>query len=150
METTTKTQSTGPTSVRDKIREAFKELRSMGIYSRMNYKCCQSCGSYSITEDAGDDDMGYAFFHAQDDDGLRKTGTTYIAYGSLDEDETSTYEVGMFVAKTLADQGLEVFWKKDESERIKLVEGVAVNGVVMKKLRSSLITGELMVIVRTM
>lgn len=105
---------------REKIKKVFKELRKIGIYSRMDYKCCQSCGSYSIGDDASKSDFGYAFFHSQDGDDLRKKGVVHIAYGSLDKERVSAHEVGMLVASALANEGLEVFWEKDDKKRIQV------------------------------
>lgn len=59
-------------SDREKIRQAFRELRSQGYIARMNFLCCSSCAWYEITEGKNEDEISkVVFFHQQDNESFR-------------------------------------------------------------------------------
>ncbi len=56
---------------RDRIRDAFKDLRKLGYFARMNFWCCQTCAWYAVPEDKAEK---VVFFHHQDADSFDKIG----------------------------------------------------------------------------
>ena len=108
--------------IKQNISAAFKELRKNGIYARMNYWDCQSCGWAVIRSDAkkfGYKNLqGFAFYHHQDNESLKKYGELYIAYGSATDDYGDTVKVGELIKNTLSKHGLNAVWNGDTSERI--------------------------------
>lgn len=74
-----------------KVQRAFDELAGQGIVARMNFTCCQTCGTAEIDDertplpDAGDDypfaEWGYTFFHQQDAERLADSpADLYLSY----------------------------------------------------------------------
>ena len=49
-------------SDRERVRAAFKELRNLGFFARMNWWCCSSCGWADIPEERADN---VVFFNKQ-------------------------------------------------------------------------------------
>lgn len=108
--------------IKQNISTAFKELRKDGIYARMNYWDCQSCGWAVIRSDAkkfGYKNLqGFAFYHHQDNESLKKYGELYIAYGAESDNDADAVKVGEQIRNILSKHGLNVIWNGDTNERI--------------------------------
>jgi hypothetical protein len=52
---------------REKISKAFKELRKLGYFARMNFWCCQSCGCAAVPESYFNK---FVFYHSQDNESI--------------------------------------------------------------------------------
>lgn len=74
-----------------KVQRAFDVLADRGIVARMNFTCCQTCGTAEIDDertplpDPGDDypfaEWGYTFFHQQDAERLADSpADLYLSY----------------------------------------------------------------------
>jgi hypothetical protein len=121
--------------VKSRILAAFKELRKNGkLLCRSNFWCCQSCAGYDITlkaqaiVDKGKVVNGCVFWHKQDEDRFRSTGTVYLAFGQMNSEKHGVIGledelVGQMVCDRLKANGLEYEWDGTGNQRI-LVKGV--------------------------
>ena len=77
----------------DRLQAAFDELEADRVVARMNFTCCNTCGTDEIDDertpldDAGDAygfrEWQYTFFHSQDADRLAETpGVLYLTYSA--------------------------------------------------------------------
>ena len=117
-----------PRTVKERIRDAFKQIRKQGGIARMNYTCCQSCAWAEIESDYPDanDDSTIVFYHRQDAEALTK-------YGNLERDWTWKGDERVyytrklylahqgnsdFIARVLRDNGLTLEWDGTSRQRI--------------------------------
>lgn len=97
------------------ISKAFTNLRKNGIYARMNFLCCQSCGCYEINDMYKDDNFSkkykaWCFYHQQDNERL-KNGMLHLSWGARPDRENSMLDteytaLSQSICKALEDQGL--------------------------------------------
>lgn len=76
----------------DRLRAAFDDLQADGVVARMNFACCNTCGTDEIDgertplgvgEGYGYRESAYTFFHEQDADGLADTpATLFLTYSA--------------------------------------------------------------------
>lgn len=108
---------------KEKIRNAFKDLRKQGYFARMNFWCCQSCGCAAVPEKYKDK---FVFYHNQDAEALGYDGNIggknrrfrrfdskavlYLTHGEGGD--------GREICETLKNQGLDVEWDGDMGKRI--------------------------------
>ncbi len=117
---------------RSVLLQAFEDLRKQGLIARANFRCCQSCAGYEISEkvskmskeEAGKV-KGCVYWHQQDEDNLKERGSLYLAYGNLETTGNGTVglptvEVGKMVVETLKRYGLSVEWDGSEGSRIQV------------------------------
>lgn len=90
---------------KSKLTAAFKELRKLGYFARQNFLCCSSCGWAAIPDEKSEKAV---FYHAQDNDDLKKTGTCYLAWSGN----------GNEICDVLRKHGIKVEWDGLESKRI--------------------------------
>ncbi|MER7244097.1 hypothetical protein [Kribbella sp. NPDC000426] len=111
----------------DNVEAAFAELDAAGVVARMNFTCCQTCGSAEIFDERPDDrpSTGYVFFHSQDAERLADdSADLFLAYGAFDVPEAEWPDrvtaVGHRVAAVLRAHALPVTWNGSSNERIQV------------------------------
>jgi hypothetical protein len=98
-----------------RVAAAFDALDEQGVVGRMNFTCCQTCGTTEIDDertpvDAAEGDYpfrewGYTFFHQQDAERLvDEPATLYLSYST-------------FVPAPDLDEDLLERWREDDSLR---------------------------------
>lgn len=104
--------------VRDRLSIAFIALRKSGMLARQNFQCCQGCAWAAISElPAGKN--GVVFYHRQDTDRLKRTGSCCLSFGGFDDDERNL-TVGRRVAEAMRAVGLRVDWEETAALRIEV------------------------------
>jgi hypothetical protein len=88
-----------------KLGAAFRKLGQAGYFARWKFSCCQSCGWRAVPESFANKAV---FYHDQDADDLKETGSVYLCWRGD----------GEFICKTLNDAGLETEWDGDNTKRI--------------------------------
>ncbi|MGZ0148385.1 DUF6891 domain-containing protein [Kribbella sp. WER1] len=111
----------------DNVAAAFAELDAAGIVARMNFTCCQTCGSTEIFDERPSDrpSVGYVFFHSQDGERLAEDGAQlFLAYGAFDAPEPQWNDrvtaVGRQVTDVLRAHALPVTWNGSSQQRIQV------------------------------
>jgi len=111
----------------DRFAAAFDELEASGIVARMNFTCCQTCGSTEIFDErpADQNSSAYVFFHQQDAERLADDpAEVFLAYGAFDADENTwkarVVEVGHQVSAALRAHNLPVTWSGTSDQRIQV------------------------------
>jgi hypothetical protein len=111
----------------DKLAAAFDELDAAGVIARMNFTCCQTCGTAEIADERPVDrpSSGYVFFHQQDGETLAdEPAHLFLAYGPLDPEPDrfadQVVEVGHRVVAALRAQSLPVTWDGSAGQRIQV------------------------------
>jgi len=114
-------------NTRERLRDAFKELRQQDIIARMNFLCCQSCGCYELAEQCEDKNKrGYVFWHHQDEEHAQETGEYWIAFGGADgtltppEKGDSTENIAKDLIVALVRNGLKIKWSGSVDTRVKV------------------------------
>lgn len=96
---------------REKIALAFKELRKLGWFARMNFWCCQGCGCANVPEKYNNK---FVFYHSQDntsiEDGNIKERGMYMTHGEGGDAK----EIVFFLNK----HGLNATWNGNNDTRI--------------------------------
>lgn len=100
-------------ATRAKLRKAFVALRRQGYVARMNYLCCQGCGSAAMDLK---DKKGGVFWHHQDDDGFKEDGELYIAF--LTENGDGSVKVGEALVAALKAENVWVEWDGSSDTRV--------------------------------
>lgn len=119
-----------------KINNAFASMRKHGLVARQRFSCCTSCAYAQIRSEIKEGKLkrktGICFYTKQDAaDGPRTSGKhthsryepkLYLAYSSIDDQDTNTLEVADVVTKCLTEAGLTWEWngKIDQKIMIKL------------------------------
>lgn len=125
-ETTTMTTTTTTTTVKSALAAAFKSLRKQGVYSRMTFTCCQSCGWHGMHAMEQKHD-GYTFFHKQDAESFNAWGNLTDSLmlshsGNPDTPTGFTHEgAAALIVNTLRDHGLHVNYAGNTAQRIEVV-----------------------------
>ena len=123
--------------LREKLKQAFRDLRTQGIMTRVNFRCCNTCAAYEIWEKARknwekDPKLGYAFWHAQNEEDLWERGRLHIAFGSFNDycdrkaptpmsSPLSSADVGAKVILALVKQAIRCEWNGDENVKIEVM-----------------------------
>lgn len=97
---------------KDRIRNAFKELRKMGYFARMNFWCCQSCACADIPESYNNK---YVFYHHQDNASIDKFGNLHKNGMYLSHGEGGNANE---ICEVIRKQGLDASWNGDLDTRI--------------------------------
>lgn len=92
-------------TTRTKLTIAFRKLRKDGYLAKHNWTCCQSCGAAAIPDQFADN---YVFYHAQDNDRLKETNQTYLAWSGD----------GSLIRRRCQEAGLYVIWDGTPDTRI--------------------------------
>lgn len=102
---------------RDRIRSAFRRLRSRGFVARMNFSCCSGCACAELEHlgvKAGDD---VAYYHEQDAEAFDDRGMIAERGGSLMiRHSGDTYAI----VGALSWAGLHVEWDGDTATCIEV------------------------------
>lgn len=102
----------------DKLTNAFEELSENGIVAKENFTCCQTCGSYEISEYAVKGDYGYVFYHQQDTERAVEGDGVYLSYGNLGLAKKPFEEITDQIVKTIEKHGLKVDWNGTSNTRM--------------------------------
>lgn len=95
---------------------AYADLRKQGYICRSNFRCCQTCGGYAISQMKKFDENNprYVFWHQQDTEHCKKPyGEDPYLYLSWAGD-------GHVIVSALREHGLDVEWNGKITERIKV------------------------------
>jgi hypothetical protein len=92
-------------TTKKKISQAFATLHKDGYFARQNFQCCQTCGWAAVPHDKA---KRAVFYHAQDADNLKETGTCHLAWDGDGEQ----------IVKHLTAAGLKVEWDGSEGHRM--------------------------------
>lgn len=104
--------------IETEISKVYDKLEDLGIVGRMNWACCQTCGRSEIN-DFKDGHIGFVFYHSQDADDLKKSGYTYLAFGSFNEVEEEHIKIGKAIVKAFKKNGkFKVGWDENTDTRI--------------------------------
>ena len=101
---------------------AFKKLNEEGIVAKENFSCCTSCGCAEIAEAVGEHDIGWCFYHAQDDERRAARKSFFLAYGSVNDDTEQTVEVGKKIVAVLSSLGIRTSWDGTASSKIEVLQ----------------------------
>lgn len=108
----------------DRLDAAFAALEDEGIVARQHFTCCGTCGVAEIGDEIdtvvarGHAVDGYAFYHMQDTESAVEGDGLYLNYGSIDDDDARSVEIGRRIATVIAAAGLEVDWDGSLGKRI--------------------------------
>lgn len=98
------------------LNKAFAALRKQGFIAKQNFWCCGSCGGSDAHRIAIEDNAkGYVFYHKQDRDGAKETGSLFIRFGSANATDSiqADKDVGTELVAALKEAGLDVEWSGD-------------------------------------
>ncbi|MGH3388059.1 MAG: DUF6891 domain-containing protein [Actinomadura sp.] len=106
----------------DRLVRAFRALDVSGVVARVDFTCCQSCGTAEIRAEVPEGAVarGYAFCHRQDiEAGVRGAGL-HVSYGAFapGEGPAGAVEIGREVVTALREHGLTAHWDGDAARRI--------------------------------
>jgi hypothetical protein len=123
----------GPTDC-DKLDSAFALLESQGVVARQNFTCCNTCGFAEIggeirTPRCGRPPIGFAFYHSQDTDRARESGTIWVKFASGHPDHADE-AIGDAVINALTKSGLNASWNGDSNTAVQIA------GIVWRKRRT--------------
>lgn len=115
-----------PVTDADRLEAAFGALEASGVLARMDFSCCQNCGSGEIADEArvaAVPPHGYVFFHAQDAERLAGApARLHLSYGAFTPDRDGYADAALAVAEQIAaavrDAGLRVDWDGTLARRI--------------------------------
>lgn len=108
----------------DRLDAAFLALEEIGVISRQNYSCCQTCGTAEIWDelnkaaDEGRNVVGYTFYHVQDTESAVEDSRLHLSYGALEEGDAASVDIGHRIAAVLRKSGLTTDWNGHLSQRI--------------------------------
>lgn len=96
-----------------RIRNAFKELRRLGWFARMNFWCCQTCGCAAVPDKAKNK---FVFYHKQDAEAINKNTGNINGHGMyMTHGEGGN---GTEIMEVLNKHGLSVTWNGNNDTRI--------------------------------
>ena len=106
----------------DRLAKAFDKLHEEGVCALHNAGYTMSGGLEAVTEAVAQASArryrSYCFYHSQDMERAIKGNGLYLAFGSLDGDETLSVEVGKAIVSALQANELEVEWNGGTKDRI--------------------------------
>jgi hypothetical protein len=98
-------------SDRQRVANAFRDLRKKGWFARTKFWCCQGCGCSAVPDDAKNK---FVFYHKQDAESFDKNGMLsdgmYLTHGQGGD--------GMEIVAALNSNGLKTSWNGDMGIRI--------------------------------
>ena len=105
------------------VLKAFRRLRRLGFVAKPNFLCCGTCASYRAFEIAKETGKtSVVWWHRQDEKNYRECGQLFLGFGHMDDVDDSTdglgNQVGLVIAKALADVGLKIEWNGNSQRRI--------------------------------
>jgi Domain of unknown function (DUF6891) len=107
------------TTDKDRLSEAFKQLRKHKFIAKQNYLCCQSCGWATIAEKHGEKATDVIFYHKQDSECSFKDGRLvckmYLAHSF------SSKSRGLLACAIFNQNGFYTLWDGTEDTRIAIV-----------------------------
>lgn len=129
---------------KEKVNEAFRTMRKMGLIARQNSECCGSCAAAQIAHDVADMPLpqrakvkGAAFFHRQSGERAwppdrsrawrsHEPASLMVYFGQVDAVGVGavglpTEQVGLIVKTALEGAGLTVKWDGDEHKAIEVL-----------------------------
>lgn len=108
----------------DYLNKAFYELHEVGICALHNAGYTMSDGHADVKEVVAaapkNHYRGYCFYHGQDVERAISGGGLTIAFGSLNNFETETIEVGETVKNKLISHGFKIEWDSSAKTRINI------------------------------
>lgn len=102
-------------SDKQKIKEAFAELRKNGFVARMNFSCCTNCALYELLDKYGKEMEDYVFYNRQDNDSFDKNGN--LKYGLFLKWGGNTNTI----IDALTDKNLVVEWDGSEHSAVRVL-----------------------------
>lgn len=124
--------------VNDLLTKAFKLFRRAGFVARKNYLCCQSCAGAALgtmveamPAEKRKKVKGVVYFHNQDAEFFRRSGTVYLAYGQIAISHNRVVglpaiDVGNAIVEILKSVGLDYEWDGSDDTRILVKKKVEV------------------------
>ena len=105
-----------------RLSRAFDKLHEEGVCALHNAGYTMSDGLEAVSEAVAQASTSryrsYCFYHSQDMERVINGNVLYLAFGSLDGDETLSVEVGKAIVSALQANGLEVEWNGGAKDRI--------------------------------
>lgn len=98
-------------SDKERLSDAFRQMRRHKIVAKQNWQCCQSCGWAAIDEKA----PNVVFYHRQDSESFkdgRLRGKMHIAHRFAKE------SIGLLVCAILNQNGFYTIWDGTDTSRI--------------------------------
>lgn len=99
-------------TLKEKLNDVFRQLRSQGFVAKQNYMCCMSCATAAINIDGK---KGGVYYHRQDANRLRESGECHIRFV---QGELSDKEVGCHIASSLLKFGICFEWDGNPDKAI--------------------------------
>lgn len=105
----------------DRLIQAFDDLRAQGVVCCENFSCCGTCGSSEIWEvidiaqQAGQNVVGYVFYHQQDTEHAVEGDGLYFNYGAVSGPSEATAHA---LVTSLRNAGLSPDWNGSSSTRV--------------------------------
>ena len=94
----------------DRLEHAFEALDADGITARMNFTCCGRCGFTEIGAEAEEGARGFVFFHSQAAEGVVRSGTLWLSFGTFPGSADTAATIGAEVIAALQAAGLPTQW----------------------------------------
>lgn len=101
---------------------AFKKLNEGGIVAKENFSCCTTCGCAEIADCLGEHDIGWCFYHAQDGERRAAGKSFFLSYGSVNEEDEQTVEVGEKIVAVLSSMGIRTSWNGNSASKIEVLQ----------------------------
>jgi len=111
-----------------KLNKAFKLMREAGLIAQQNFCCCRSCATCDLEKQVrqsigrGEVCIGFAYYHAQDEDIRRSGDDFYIGYGPPVDEKGRVMgyyaPIGRLVCECLSKAGVPYQWNGRASNRI--------------------------------
>lgn len=89
------------------LNKAFKALRKAGYFAKQNFTCCQSCAWAEVPDEQSEKAV---FYHRQDADDLKESGSCHLAWAGD----------GKEIVKILEENGVKTEWEGTDNKRIKI------------------------------
>lgn len=105
----------------EKLDNAFRTLKAIGIIARHNFMDCQSCGYAAMEleiDNYGEPVRGVTFYHEQDTEHAIDDGILYLSHSG---NQNNDLNVAQDIVEVLKQNGLEVEWSGDLSQRIQVL-----------------------------
>lgn len=115
----------------ENLTKAFKELRKQKIFARQNFWCCQSCACADIDTSVDKQKyIGYVYYHQQDGQSKKEGKNFFLAFGSINDDDKISQEVGQKIVDTLIKHGVITCWNGNTGTRIMVVQEINEKALV--------------------
>ena len=116
--------NTNHKKIRQRLFEAFKELRKKGYIARANFMCCSKCASAVLWRELNiSTKIGSVYWSQRDENHFLKIGEVYIGFESSIGTPEVDVLIGKYIVSTLISFGLDVEWDENPNTRI-LVKGL--------------------------